>query len=185
MKRLLALSALMATPAMAAGDYPFFSLRNTDLVVLIGFVIFVGILYYFKVHLIILAQLDKRADGIRSELDEARRLREEALALLASFEKQQSEVKGKSERLIERAREDARIAAEQAKAEMQAALERRVKAARDQIASAEAAAVREVRDKAVRVAIAAAGDVIAQSLSEKEADALIQSSIETVEARLH
>ena len=185
MKRLVALIMLAATPAMAAGEYPFFSLRNTDLIVLVAFVIFVGVLYYFKVHEMILGLLDKRAEDIRSELDEARRLREEALSVLASFEKQQAEVKDQAARIVERAREDAKIAVEQADKEMRAALARRVKAAQDQIASAEAAAVREVREKAARVAIAAAGDVIASTLSDADASALIQSSIQTVEQRLH
>ncbi len=185
MKRLALISALLATPAMAAGDYPFFSLRNTDLIVLIAFVIFAGILVYFKVPGMITGLLDKRADTIRGELDEARRLRDEAVEILASFERKQAEVKDQSDRIVARAREDARIAADQAKEEMKASIQRRIKAAEDQIASAEDAALRAVRDQAARVAVAAAGDVIAKTLSDAEADALIRDSITTVEQRLH
>lgn len=185
MKRLAVIFALLATPAMAAGDYPFFSLRNTDLIVLIAFVIFVGILVYYKVPQMVTGLLDKRADTIRGELDEARRLRDEAVALLAAFERKQAEVKDQSDRIVARAREDATIAADQAKQEMKASIQRRIKAAEDQIASAEAAALRSVRDKAARVAVAAAGDVIAKSLSDAEADALIRDAINTVEQRLH
>lgn len=185
MKRLALISTLLATPAMAAGDYPFFSLRNTDLIVLIAFVIFVGILVYYKVPQMVTGLLDKRADTIRGELDEARRLRDEAVALLAAFERKQAEVKDQSDRIVARAREDATIAADQAKQEMKASIQRRIKAAEDQIASAEAAALRSVRDKAARVAVAAAGDVIAKSLSDAEADALISDAINTVEQRLH
>ncbi len=186
MKRFLTGAMLLAAgPAMAAGDYPFFSLRNTDLIVLIAFVIFAGILYYFKVPGMITGLLDKRADDIRGELDEARRLREEALEVLAKFEKQHAGVQDQADRIVARAREDAQIAADQAKADMAASVERRIKAAQDQIASAEAAAVREVREKAARVAVAAAREVIAKKLSDDDRRALVASSIQTVDKQLH
>lgn len=177
--------ALSAGPALAAGDYPFFSLRNTDLVVLIGFVIFVGILIYFKVPALLTGFLDKRTDTIRAELDEARRLREEAQQLRSSFERKKDEVKEQAERIVERAREDAELAAQQARAELEASIARRMKAAEDQIASAETAALRAVHNRAVAVAVKAAGDVIAQHIDKEEADRLIAESIKTVEARLH
>ncbi len=186
MKRFLTGAMLLAAgPAMAAGDYPFFSLRNTDLIVLIAFVIFAGILYYFKVPGMITGLLDKRADDIRGELDEARRLREEALEVLAKFEKQHAGVQDQADRIVARAREDAQIAADQAKADMAASVERRIKAAQDQIASAEAAAVRELREKAARVAVAAAREVIAKKLSDDDRRALVASSIQTVDKQLH
>jgi len=76
--------ALSATPALAAGDYGFFSLKNTDFVVLIAFLIFVGILIRYKVPGMVGGMLDKRAEGIKSELDEAKALRDEAHKLLPS-----------------------------------------------------------------------------------------------------
>lgn len=179
------LLAGFATPGMAAGDYPFFSLANTDLIVLAAFIIFVGVLVYFKVPTIVTGLLDKRADEIRAELDEARRLREEAIELRASFERKQVEVKDQAARIVERAREDAKIAAEQAKADIAASIERRLKAAEDKIASAEAAALREVRNRAASIAVAAAGDLIAKALSDTDSDALIAESVAAVEQRLH
>ena len=83
-----AMSALFATPALAAKG-PFFSLKNTDFVVLLGLLVFIGILVYFKVPSLIMGMLDKRADDIKSELDEARKLREDAQTLLASYERKQ------------------------------------------------------------------------------------------------
>ena len=68
-----AVMALSATPALAASG-PFFSLRNTDFIVTLGFILFVAILMYFKVPSILGGLLDKRADDIKSELDEARAL---------------------------------------------------------------------------------------------------------------
>ena len=177
--------ALSAGPALAAGDYPFFSLRNTDLVVLIGFVIFVGILIYYKVPGFLAGYLDKRAESIRADLEEARRLREEAQQLRSSFERKKDEVKDQADRIVARAREDAELAAQQARVDLEASIARRITAAVDQIASAETAALRAVHNRAVAVAVKAAGDVIAQHIDKEEADRLIAESIKTVEARLH
>ena len=78
----LTLTALAASPALAASG-PFFSLHNTDFVVTLGFLLFIAVLFYFKVPSILGGMLDKRADGIKAELEEARALREEAQSLSA------------------------------------------------------------------------------------------------------
>ncbi len=179
------LLAASAAPALAAGDYPFFSLRNTDLIVFFGFVIFVGILVYYKVPAMITNLLDKRAEDIRGELAEARRLREEAQEVRAGFERKRSEVKEQAERIVEKAKADAELAAEQARADLEVSITRRLKAAEDQIASAEAAALREVRNRAVQVAVAASAELIAQNMGKADANKLIEDSIKTVDARLH
>ena len=185
MIRILSLIAgLAATPAFAAGG-PFFSLRNTDFVVLIGFLLFIGILIYFKVPALIGGLLDKRAETIRAELEEARKLREEAQELRASFERRKAEVKDQAERIVAKAKADADLAAQQARAELERTIARRIQAAEDKIAAAETAAVREVRNTAVAVAISASRDLIAKNLSPEESARLIEDSIATVEQRLH
>lgn len=184
---LTALPVLLAAgPALAAGkDKPFFSLANTDFVVLIGFLVFIGVLVYFKVPGLLGGMLDNRAAGIRDELAEAKQLREDAQALLASFERKQAEVKEQAGRIVETAKKDAAAAAEQAKLDLAASIKRRLAAAEDQIASAESSAIKEVRDAAVSVAVAAASDVIAKDMSAKNATDLINSSIDEVAAKLH
>jgi F-type H+-transporting ATPase subunit b len=185
MSRILAAAlALAASPAFAASG-PFFSLKNTDFIVLISFLLFVGVLVYFKVPGMLTGLLDKRAAQIRADLDEARALREEAQKLLAGYERKQREVAEQAERIVRHAREEAANAAEEAKAALQASMARRLSAAQDQIASAEAAAVREVRDRAVQVAVAAAGDAIAKAMTADRANRLIEESIREVEAKLH
>lgn len=173
-----------ATPAFAAKG-PFFSLANTDFVVLISFILFLGILFYFKVPGMIAGMLDKRSQQIKSDLDEARALREEAQTLLASYERKQKEVQAQAEKIVAAAREEASRAAEQAKVDLQASIARRIAAAEDQIASAEAAAVREVRDQAITVAISTAREVIAKGLTAQKANALIDAAIKDVDAKLH
>ncbi|ATX65770.1 F0F1 ATP synthase subunit B family protein [Roseinatronobacter bogoriensis] len=186
MLRLSALAMIAASPAWAApAGKPFFSLYNTDLIVLMAFIIFIGILVYFKVPEKVSGLLDSRAVGIQSELDEARRLREEALALHASFERRHAEVKDDAARIVEKAKADAQLAAKQAKDEIEASIARRLKGAEEQIASAEAAAIRDVRNKAVAIAIAAAGDMMAKQMDADGNDALVQKAIASAQEHLH
>lgn len=177
-------AALAASPALAA-DGPFFSLGNSDFVVLIAFILFVGVLVYFKVPALLMGMLDKRAETIRSDLDEARALREEAQTLLADFERKQQDVQAQADAIVSQAKSDAQAAADQAKVELEASIARRVKAAEDQIASAEADAVREVRDRAITVAVAAAQDVVSQGMGPADRDALFDTSLQTVRDRLN
>ena len=158
---------------------------DSNIVVTISFVIFIAILGYYGVHTLIIDQLDKRADRIRGELDEARRLREEAQATFAEFERRQKEVAARAEDIVEHARVDAREAAERAKADVAESITRRLKAADEQIAMAEANAVKQVRNKAVTVAVAAAAQVLRERIGDEKAAALIDESIEKVGNRLH
>ncbi|MCL4105104.1 UNVERIFIED_CONTAM: hypothetical protein GTU68_018811 [Idotea baltica] len=184
MKRLILFLSVFASPAFAATG-PFFSLKNTDFVVLVSFILFIGVLFYFKVPGLLGGMLDKRADGIRSDLDEARALREEAQTLLASYERKQKEVQEQADRIVAAAKEEAAQAAVQAKADIEASIARRLEAAKDQIASAEASAVRDVRDRAVTVAIGAAQDLIAKQMTAAAGNDLIAEAIEEVEKKLH
>ena len=182
---LTSLFAIAASPALAAGDKPFFSLANTDFVVTIAFLIFVGILMYFKVPGLVGGMLDKRASSIKAELDEAKALREEAQSLLASYERKQKEVQEQSARIVAAAKEEATNAATAAKDDIAKSITRRLAAAEEQIASAQASAVKEVRDQAIMVAVGAAKDVIAKQMDAKSAGALIDDSIATVSEKLH
>ena len=181
---LIAAGTLAASPAFAASG-PFFSLANTDFIVLVSFLLFVGVLVYLKVPGLLGGLLDKRAEGIQAELDEARALREEAQSLLASYERKQREVQEQADRIVAAAKESAAEAGEQAKKDLAASIERRVQAAEDQIASAEASAIKKVRDEAARIAVEAAGEVIAKEMTEAQSGALIQDAIKTVEDKLH
>jgi len=178
------IALIAASPALAATG-PFVSLSNTNFVVMISFILFVAFLIYLKVPGKIGELLDKRADGIKSELDEARALREEAQALLATFERQQKDVQEQADRIVAQAKAEATSASKQAREDLKKSIARRLQAAEDRIASAEAGAVREVRDRAVAIAIAAARDVIAKQMSAAEANKLIDDGIATVAAKLH
>lgn len=181
-------AALLASPALAAGgesSYGLVSLFNTDWTVLIGFLLFAAIIFYFGVPAMIGGLLDKRAEGIKAELDEARALREEAQTLLASYERRAREVEEQSGRIVAEARANAEDAAEQAKGEIERSIARRLSAAEDQITSAEQKASRAVRDQAASVAVAAAADVITKGTKAAEQSKMIDEAIAEVERQLH
>ena len=185
MKKLIAsLVALSATPAFAAGG-TFFSLHNTNFVVLLAFLVFVGIILWAKAPAKIGGLLDARAMQIKAQLDEARALRDEAKAVLASFEAKQKEVEAQSARIVAAAKAEAEAAATQAKADLKIAIERRMAAAEDQISSAQAAAIRQVRQQAATLAIAAASDVLAKQATAAGVAVSIDEAIAQVEAKLH
>lgn len=185
MRKLATLLALtVATPAFAASG-PFFSLANTDFVVTLAFILFILILIKYKVPGLLAGMLDKRAEGIQSELDEARALREEAQTILASYERKQKEVQEQAERIVAQAKSDAEAAAEQAKEDLKNSIARRLAAAEDQIESAQASAVKEVRDQAIVIAVGAANEVIAKGMTAADGNKLIDAAIAEVDAKLH
>ncbi len=184
MKKLTVLFAVAATPVFAAGG-PFFSMGNPEFVVVIGFVLFLSLLAYLKVPGLLGGMLDKRAEGIKSDLDEAKALREDAQTILASYERKQKEVQEQADRIVEAAKAEAENAAAEAKEDLKQSIKRRLAAADEQIASAQASAVKEVRDAAIAVSVAAANDVIAKQLSAADGNALIEDAIKDVADKLH
>lgn len=180
----LTVGALTASPVFAASG-PFFSLRNTDFIVTLAFLLFVGILLYFRVPAAIARLLDKRAEGIKADIAEARRLRDEAQEIYASYERRQREVKGQADEIVANARREAVAQADKAKLDLEKSIERRLLAAQDQIASAESDAVRAVRDRAVQVAVAAASDVLGRQMGAQDRSAGIDRAIDDVARHLN
>ena len=164
---------------------PFFTLRNTEFIVFLSFLLFVGILLWFRVPGRVAGMLDHRAETIRNELAEARALREEAQTLLSSFERRRQEMNDQAARIIAEARAEAERAAAQAKDDAARAVARRIASAEEQIAAAEAKAMREVRDRAVTVAVSAAQEILAAQMTAAQADRLVDDSIAAVGAKLH
>lgn len=193
MRYLTILFTLATAPAFAAGEEGYSSphglfdpsLGNTDWIVLLGFLLFLAILFYFGVPKMLGGMLDQRAETIRSELSEARALREEAQTLLASYERQARDAEEQSARIVTEARTNAETAAEQARADIERSITRRLAAAEDQIASAEAKASRAVRDSAISAAVAAAAEVIAGGASAADQNKMIDDAIGEVGRQLH
>jgi F-type H+-transporting ATPase subunit b len=153
--------------------------------VFLAFAVFIGILIYMKVPAMLIGALDKRAEKIRAELDEARRLREEAQALLREYERKRGEAEAEAQAIIAQAKREAGALAEEARARIGDYVARRTKAVESRIAQAEQQAVAEVRSRAIDVAAAAAGSILAEEAKGRKGEDLIDRSIEAVRKNLN
>jgi F-type H+-transporting ATPase subunit b len=133
----------------------------------------------------IAAGLDARREKIRERLAEAERLRDEAEALLATYQKKQREAMAEAEGIIAQAKAEAARLAKQAAADLDELVKRREQQAMERISQAETEATREVRNKAVEVAIEATRTLIAENLSSDKAADLIDAAIKDLPNRLH
>jgi F-type H+-transporting ATPase subunit b len=151
--------------------------------VLISMAIFVALVWKPASRTITTA-LDERAARIRADLDEARRLREDAERLLAEYRRKEREATATAEAIVAHATEEAERIAAQSARDLEQALQRRRLLAEERIAQAESKAVEEIRAVAVDVAIAAARDVIAAQTDEQRGGAMLDAAIAALPQRL-
>ena len=159
-------------------------IETPDFWILIAFVTFIGIVVW-KGGRKIITILDDRAVKIANELDQARRFREEAQELLASYESQQREAAGEAEAIAALAREEAERKAKQGEKDLAAYLERRTQMAEQNVAQAEAHAISAVRNAAIDVALSATGRVLRESMGNAQRDALVDQTIEDLSKKLN
>jgi F-type H+-transporting ATPase subunit b len=156
--------------------------------VAVAFVLFIGVLIYAVyagAHRQILGALDARRERIKAELDEARRLKDEAAALLAEYQRKQQEAEREAAAIIAGARAEAERLGVEAKAKMEEFLARRTKVAETKIAQAEAQALADVRAAAADAAVAAAEKVLTETVKGKLADDLVAKGIADVKGKLN
>jgi len=151
--------------------------------VLISMAIFVALVWK-PASRTISGALDERAARIRADLDEARRLREDAERLLAEYRRKEREATADAEAIVAHAKEEAERIATQSARDLEQALQRRQLLAEERIAQAESKAVEEIRAVAVDVAIAAARDVIAAQTDEQRGGAMLDAAIAALPQRL-
>ncbi len=138
-----------------------------------------------KVTRIVNASLDARAAGIRAQIEEARKLREDAQALLAEYQKKQRDAMAEAEQIIAQAKTAAARLKVEAEQDLVNSLERRKQQALDRIAQSEAQAVAEVRNTAIDVALTAAEELIRQNLSAQQKQTLADHAITELSKRLN
>lgn len=158
---------------------------TADFWVLVTFIIFMGIVFYMGVPGLIGKALDKRAEEIRGELDQARRLREEAQNLLADYQRKAREAEEEARGIVDQAKHEAEALAAETKKELAETLARRTKLAEEKIARAEAQALGEVRASAVEAAVSAAETILKQRVSGDTAQNLIADSIRDLRTKLN
>ncbi len=153
---------------------------DPTLYVIIAVLLFFVMLAYFGIHKKIATALDARSAKIKDELDEARRLREEAQALLASYQRKQKEAEAQAEDIVKQARHDAEIMAANARKDLADRLERRAAMAETKIANAEKQALADVRARAADIALDAAQDMLKSGLTAAEKTKLVKSGISSM-----
>lgn len=158
---------------------------DTSFWTFVGLISFFAILFFAGVHKALGKALDDRAEKIRGELDEARRLREEAQELLASYERKHAEAAEEAEQIIKKARAEAEYLREQAQDEITDRIERRTAMAEQRIAQAQAQAAKDVRSLAADLAIDAARNLLTDGLTKPQRAKLVKSGIADVEDRLN
>ena len=152
--------------------------------VALAFATVIAAFLYLKLPQRLLAALDAKSAEIANELDEARRLLEEAEALLADYETRRKSAERQAEEIVTEARETAQRLAEEARVAMQAQLERRTQQAESKIARAEEQLVAEVRTAITRLAVDAAAHLIETGMSAQQANTLIEQNISELKDRL-
>ena len=149
---------------------------------LLGFVL---LIVYYKVPGMVTKALDDRADAIRKELDEARRLREEAQAILADYERKYLDAEKEVESIILLANEEAEALGVETRQKIKDQLDRRTRLAEDKIARAEEQALGEVRAAAVTLAVSAAERIIAKKMTPAASSKLVDQSIKDLKSKLN
>src|SRR4029078_9154220 len=121
--------------------------------------------------------LDDRADVIRKELDEARKLREDAQSLLPDVHRKAREADAEAQTIIEQAKREAELLAVDARKALAQRLERRSKIAEEKITRAQTQALRQGRASAVETALTAARELLKTRAGGATGDTLISQSI--------
>jgi F-type H+-transporting ATPase subunit b len=153
--------------------------------VAMGFVLFVFLLGYLGVHRTLAKTLDRRSETIRADLNEAKRLREEAASVLASFTQKKKEAEAEAERIVAQAKADATLMANEAAQALQEFVRRREQQAQERITLAETQAKADVRAAAADAAIAIASSALRSQAQGAVGDSLIDMDIAQLKARLN
>lgn len=159
-------------------------LESPETWVAVAFVIFLAAIYR-PVTKMITGKLDGRADEIKSELDEAQRLREEAQHTLAEYQRKQRDALAEAEGIIAEAREEAKRIDQNVQERTEATLKRREQQALDMIAAAEARAVADVRALAADVAISATRQILTDAVDGQKGDEIVDQAIGEIPGKLN
>lgn len=152
--------------------------------VAVAFVLFIA-LSYKKISGLVIKGLDGRAARIKAELDEARRLREEAEAVLADYKQKQAEYLKEAEAILKSATADADTLRQHAEQELKTALDARVRQAVERIAQEESKAIADVRNHVVDIALAAARQMIMDHVGNLSQEELIKLALADIERKIH
>ena len=180
----LLIFVLSSGVSTAAGSKKMFSLDNTDFVVLISFLIFVGVLIYFKVPSIITGFLDKRSDNIQNEIEKASEILEEAKKILSSIESDHIKTTETIKQMVTNAKARAREEEEKAKKHIEELMKNKLTSAEGQIKSNERKVLKEIEQRAIDLSIQKVRVSLSKNLRGSDYEKHFDSSMESVEKGL-
>ena len=159
-------------------------LYEAEFWIAVAFAIFLAVLWRMGAHRMIASALDSRSEHIQTELDEARRLKEEAAQVLAEYKQKQREAEAEAQAIIAQAKSEAAEIAAEMEARSEEFVARRTRMAEAKIAQAEAQALTEVRAAAADAAVRAAERILTETVKGKTAENILAAAIRDVKARL-
>ncbi|GJD84416.1 ATP synthase subunit b [Methylobacterium haplocladii] len=159
-------------------------LMTAEFWVAVAFVIFGGIVWKVGGFGMMTKGLDGRAKRVRHELDEAKRLREEAAAVLADYKRRRTEAERDAERIVADAHEEAKRIDAEGHVRLEDYIARRTRSAEQKIAQAEAQAAAQVRAAAADAAVKVSETILRERLQGQTAQDLVKSSLGEVKTRL-
>ena len=174
---LVLISMFLWKSSFAASDASAFSLNNTDFVVLIAFIAFVGLLLYLKVPIKIADLLDNRSKAIRDEINNANLILEESKTTLAELEREHKINIKKAKQILVDAETEAKDILTEAKKEIRLSIERKVKLAQDQIKATEESVIKSMKDQAIDKAVELAEKELLNKKVLKTDDSSIERSL--------
>ena len=174
---------MMLTVLAAAGGVP--TLQTPEFWVAVAFVLFIGLLIYKGVPGLIGKALDDRAKAIKKNIDDARKMREDAQTLLAEYQRKAAEAEGEAQKIIEQAKRESEAMRSEAERKASESVARRIKLAEEKIARAEMTAIGEVRGAAVDAAIQASEKILAAKADSEIGQQLIANGISDLKSKLN
>ena len=183
--KILAVFLLGSVSADASVDIPLVSLNNTNFVVTIAFLAFIGIVLYLKVPTKVNGLLDDRSTTIREEIEGATKILEESKSLLAELEREHKQNIEKAQKIISDAETEAKRMLSDSKKEIRHSVERKVKLAEEQIKATEASVIKSIKDRAIDNSVILAEQQLSVRATSKENNLIIEKSIEQIKKSLN
>ena len=183
--KILAAFLLGSVSADASADIPLISLNNTNFVVTIAFLAFIGIVLYLKVPTKVNGLLDDRSTTIKEEIEGANKILEESKSLLAELEREHKQNIEKAQKIISDAETEAKRMLSDSKKEIRHSVERKVKLAEEQIKATEASVIKSIKDRAIDNSVLLAEQQLSIQATSKANNLIIDKSIEQIKKSLN
>ena len=146
--------------------------------VAVSFVLFVGVLLYFKVPQKIFTTLDESINKIKKDIEEAEKLKEEAKNILSDYEARLDKSKVEIDLMIKNAQKESGSNIIKINDQFHKIFENRKKMAEEKIKQMKLQATKDIKNYSVEVAIIALEKIIKNSVDKKKLDKIYISSVD-------